>query len=488
MRKKELVAIVFLLVLAFLLRFYQLSSIPPGLYIDEVSIGYNAYTILTKGEDEYGEKYPFLFRSLDDYKPPVYIYTTSLSILLFGKNEFAVRFPSAFFSVLTIPIFFLFLSNLFKKKTIPLISSFILTISPWHLQFGRGGFEVSLGLFLFTTGCFFASLFLKNNKLLFLVFAFTFLALSAYSYHTFRILAPITSIVFLVFFLKKIGIKKLIILILILIVLFLPFFTLSFSKTGITRFRQTHAFTTYKTTEYPLVFWKNYLAHFSFLFLFSRGDGIGRHQIVDFGPLLRFELPLTLLGLYTLWKIKNKSRGFIIFLLLTSPIPASLATPSPHTLRSLPMILPISILAALGVILLVKRAKIFAFLISIFFTLEFSLYLHYYFLHYPKTSLMDWGGGYKELVEKTTKYADKYPIVAVSNKLQFAYIYFLFYNDKLKIVTTNELWNKKVFGNQPILYISLYIDKNTNKPSNKLIDTVYLPNLNKDGFAQLWEI
>ena len=59
--------ILFLIViLAFLLRFYQLSTNPPGLNLDEVAIGYNAYSILRTGRDEYGKFLPIVFRSHDD--------------------------------------------------------------------------------------------------------------------------------------------------------------------------------------------------------------------------------------------------------------------------------------------------------------------------------------------------------------------------------------------------------------------------------------
>lgn len=43
------------LILAAVLRFWNLGSIPPHLRNDEASFGYNAYSILTTGKDEHGE-------------------------------------------------------------------------------------------------------------------------------------------------------------------------------------------------------------------------------------------------------------------------------------------------------------------------------------------------------------------------------------------------------------------------------------------------
>src|SRR5258706_13079528 len=101
MKKSNLVLALIVLFGAFL-RFYHIDTLPPGLYIDEVSIGYNAYTILTTGKDEYGVIFPLFFRSFGDYKPPVYIYMTSGAMAISGKNEYAVRLLSSLFETATI--------------------------------------------------------------------------------------------------------------------------------------------------------------------------------------------------------------------------------------------------------------------------------------------------------------------------------------------------------------------------------------------------
>src|SRR5947208_1068171 len=86
--------------LTIVLRFFQLGVNPPSLDWDEASMGYNAYSILKTGADEYGNALPLSFRSFDDYKPPVYIYLTVPAIAIFGLNEFAVRLPAAVIGVI----------------------------------------------------------------------------------------------------------------------------------------------------------------------------------------------------------------------------------------------------------------------------------------------------------------------------------------------------------------------------------------------------
>jgi len=46
------VILVLIIALAFFLRFYKVTSIPPSLNWDETSIAYNAYSILKTGKDE----------------------------------------------------------------------------------------------------------------------------------------------------------------------------------------------------------------------------------------------------------------------------------------------------------------------------------------------------------------------------------------------------------------------------------------------------
>ena len=96
------------------LRLCMLDRVPPGFNQDEASIGYNAYSILKTGKDEYGKVMPIYFKAFGDQKLPVYIYATAASEAVLGVNEFAVRFPSAFFGILCLPLLYLLVEKLEK--------------------------------------------------------------------------------------------------------------------------------------------------------------------------------------------------------------------------------------------------------------------------------------------------------------------------------------------------------------------------------------
>src|SRR3989344_4114010 len=101
---KKYVPLIFIVTLAFFLRIYKISNFPPGLYSDETTYGYNAYSLLKTGADEYGKVWPLTFKSFGDYKPPMTAWLTIPAIAAFGLNEFSVRLPAAIAGTLTVLI------------------------------------------------------------------------------------------------------------------------------------------------------------------------------------------------------------------------------------------------------------------------------------------------------------------------------------------------------------------------------------------------
>jgi len=115
-------------------RFYKLGEAPAA------AQGYSAYSILKTGKDEFGKAFPIVFRSFTDFKTPVYIYLLVPLIPLFDLTKFTVRFPSFFFSILTIPFLYLLLKEITPKKLggpLALIATLLLSISPWHVLFDK---------------------------------------------------------------------------------------------------------------------------------------------------------------------------------------------------------------------------------------------------------------------------------------------------------------------------------------------------------------
>ncbi len=99
---KKLLPVFFIVLLAVALRLWHLGSVPSSMNADEIAIGYNSYSILKTGKDEYGASMPLSFRSFDDYKAPLYIYLTVPFVALLGLTDIAVRLPSAVAGIITV--------------------------------------------------------------------------------------------------------------------------------------------------------------------------------------------------------------------------------------------------------------------------------------------------------------------------------------------------------------------------------------------------
>lgn len=489
MLQKNLLLIIIITIAAFL-RFYQLGTNPPSLDWDEVSNGYNAYSILKTARDEYGTFLPPTFKAFGDYNPALSVYLLVPSIAIFGLNEFAVRFPSALFGTLTVLLTYFLAKKLFadskpkfeigiignylpfRRKTIqfdiPTIASLLLAISPWHLQFSRYDHEANFMVFFAILGLVLL-LYSKNdilpdlggsrfsrsdsddvsssasslrrgkhrgihgfkNKYWFLVLSSIAFGLAINTYHGAKLWIPLFLIAIIFWFRKEIfnlG-SRLLAPVLILMISLVPMFinlTNTFvrsSSVGI--FSRSDTFST---------FISGYLSHFSPNFLFIQGDSIGRHSVPGMGMLYVFELPLIILGLITLIKKGSTSSKFLLTWLVLAPIPAALATPTPHALRAITFLPVWSIIAAFGIktilnVSLSKKIKL-AIIVGLISIAVYNVvtYLHLYYKHYPKQKAADWQDGYSQMVQFVDKIKDQYSVIAMTNYYGRPYIFVLFWS------------------------------------------------------------
>ena len=115
MKKLSTFILVLAILLGSVLRLWNISNYPQ-LNADEAALGYNAYSLLNTGKDEFGTFWPLVFRSFDDYKPGVYVYLTLPFVKVFGLNPLAVRLPSLILSVVSILFLYLLVIELTRNN------------------------------------------------------------------------------------------------------------------------------------------------------------------------------------------------------------------------------------------------------------------------------------------------------------------------------------------------------------------------------------
>src|SRR3989344_1848019 len=405
-----------IILIAAVLRLWQIGQVPPSPDWDEAALGYNAYSILKTGRDEYGTWLPVVLRSFDDYKPPLYMYLAIPFVGLFGLETWAVRLPSAIAGILAvIGTYFLVKELLPNSKRfviwnlsfgIPGVAALLLAISPWHIQFSRIAFEANISV---TINIWAVFLFLRGlRKRIFLYLSAFIFGLGFYAYHSERIFLPILVITLVVLYRKELLKKRREFLFAAIVgfVTISPILLTFLDPATLSRLRGTSSFAdqtpllsrsvaklerdAQTANPWGIVFdnrrivWVNtllegYLSHYSLRWLFLTGDN-PRHHAPDMGLLYIVELPFVLWGLYHLvitWR--EKSSRLVILWFLAAPIAAAPTTGLPHAIRTLVFLPTFQILTPIGILNLWKKNRLLLVFAFLLLTVNFAYYLHMYF-------------------------------------------------------------------------------------------------------------
>ena len=471
--KKEYLILGFILLIAALLRFWQLGHIPISPDWDEAALGYNAYSVMLTGKDEYGKFLPIVLQSFNDYKPALYMYLVIPSIKLLGLTVFAVRLPSAIMGLIAVFTTYFLVKELFDRKNLALLTAFLMAISPWHIQFSRVAFEANTGL---TFNLLLILFFLKGlKKSYFLLPAALFAGLNIYVYQADKVFTPLLVLILTLIYRKElfsISKKYLFSAVFIGIIIVLPMVLYTFTTKGsLTRVegtsifeapipisnidlaaknlkdKQNHDIFGLVVDNRRVVYAKeiigNYFYHYDLNWLFIQGEdtnplnNILRHQATGMGNLYIFDIPFLLIGIYILFFGEfKKSTKFLIFLwFLAVPIPASITWDVPNSVRTLNFLPTFQIFIALGLFAAYNFAKRFRFgfvlllLVAVFGFFNFTYYLDQYFVQYNYFSSSYWQYGYEKLIPDIQKIQNNYKKVVISSTIPLdqSYIFFLFY-------------------------------------------------------------
>ena len=427
------------------LYFHKLDSIPSGFYIDEALPGYNAYSLLKTGKDEYGKSFPVALRFLGFYNPPLYTYFTVPSVAFFGLTVFATRFVAALTGLLLIVTTFLFLRLLKINKTSVLLGTLLFTISPWVVLYSRLGDEVGLAFLFFCLGVLFSIWGLKRPALFAL--SIFFLSASSYTAYTERFLAPLYVIGFTLLFRKDLfsKIKKfelipafavgLITQIPHLTILFTPAFFPKKSLFSATVASQAEKIAHFLPMQVSILlgflreFLANYIQYFSPGPLFFIPDPDLQRSMPELAVFYPWMAIPYLVGLYFLWKRRKEMiYRVLIMLMLISPLPAALTRDPFASHRAFPLVLPIIAITTLGIDKLIAGRQIKLWLSLAILLILGSLVLLWrsYFVFLPAERAKVWGYGFQQLAEEIKKRPNAHFLIERS-RIKPAYVMLAFH-------------------------------------------------------------
>ena len=434
------------------LRLLWLDKYPAGFTPDEAAFGYNAYSILKTGKDEWGTpwwKLPYTnLRSFGDYKLPLYSFLAIPGIKIFGLNEFTTRLPNALLGTMAILAVYLCATKLLKQSSIGLAAAALLAISPWAISLSRGAFEANLATFFLPLGLY---LYLANKSF----FSALVFSLGAYSYHSTRAITPLILALTFIFY-KRINWKfVLLFTIFSLPIIFSVLGTASSRISDVGLFNPTDNWNGVATRRFEarnrglsdaisrlfsnkLIYtvsttFKNYVSYFSPQFLFTSGAGEATYGMIPGrGVLYYIEIPLLISFLLLLTKRPTSQTWFLLSLILVSALPAALSKGPGYPANRVAVLIPFLYIAiSLGLVNLLTSLKDYRKTLTIALLCAYSLslifFLEDYVYHAPSINPQAMTYGWRELAPRLKSIARRFTDVRISRSLSEPPIFVAFY-------------------------------------------------------------
>lgn len=391
----------------------NLQTIPTSVHGDEGETALQALEILKGRVDIIGVGW---------YDLPLLSFVPhAITIAIFGENIIGNRLGSVIFGFLTVPIFYLFINELFKTR-VAFISTLLLATSHMWIALSRLGITYVQATFLMLAALYFLFKALRTQKLRYFIFTGIFLGLSFYSYYAVRILPFIMVLPIFHYFLKSGITKKTLLQIGILIISAIVIF----SPQGLFYLKNPNTFSS--RTNSVFIFsssgkqWTNYNKSDPEIFLeqtkrtFNIFAGDNSTQYGYKGQLIEYiTLTFFLVGaIYVLRYFFQKSLLLFTWLILALLGQILTTMPTPIFLPRFVIGLPVFfIFSALGFDVLYKITKRYNLKYILVLTILLIIFynLRIYFIEYPKqleTGIA--GGGFHELTPmKIAKYLTALP-------------------------------------------------------------------------------
>lgn len=341
-----------ILVIATFLRLYHFTTTPPGLYPDEAIDGNNAAEIATTGH--------FQTFYVEDYgREGLYVNIVAVLLKIFPVHEpWIIRIPAAIAGILTVLGLYFLAREMFEERT-ALLASFLLATSVWHINFSRIGFRAILAPLLLVWAVYllirgFHTEF-RSEASWYMITGGIVYGLGFYTYIAYRI-TPLLLLLFIPFFKHRPEFwKRVFLFVFVTFLAGLPIgwyflkhpadFSGRLSQLSVTRFSnpfERFALNVAKTAE---------------MFNFE-GDFNWRHNLRGAPELF---LPVGILFIFGLilgfvFLVRPRNEGPSTFALLltflwmaVAALPPALSDVGiPHALRSILMLPPAMLLAAIG--------------------------------------------------------------------------------------------------------------------------------------------
>lgn len=434
--------IIAVLWLAMALRCVALDQVPPALHSEEAVNGYEAYSLLKTGRDQWGNPWPVTIRGFNDYRRPGFIYSLIPFVATLGLSAFGVRAAAAVWGLLGVLFTYRLARDMFGWPA-GTLAGLMLAISPWHLPFSRLGVEATLTILTVVLGVLCAWRWFISKRRAWLIGAGLAFGLSLYTQPTAQAFTPLMAAAFVLVSARRVWqykrVAMLAALVLVLTTIPLVYSLASNPQT----WNRLDAVGVLRPDE-PLyksltIVGRQWLGHFSPDYLFVHGDAQKYYHPPGFGQLYAVDallLPLGVLGMF--WARKNRSAGALLMAWIAlGALPAALTIQemgTPHSMRGIFGLPAYAIVSAQGIMTIWNARHLGTrWRMALLGTLAGLLiwnaatFLQNYFVVYPVRAARAFEYGVKEAVEYITAHEDEYDAIVVTNWISQPHIFVLFF-------------------------------------------------------------
>jgi hypothetical protein len=316
--KPTIVPFLFFLIFAvgIFARVWEFNQVPPGINVDEASIGLEAYDLYHFGVDRNGESFPVYFMSWGSGMDVLEAYIL-IPFMSLGLTPFTVRFPILLSGIVTLLLVFIIGKRILGIK-FALIFMFLLAISPWHILLSRWGHDENIVPFIFFLGFIFVLMSARKNY--WFILAMLFFGLSVYAYIANFVAVPVflACAVPILLVSERVKVRTLLIgaalftilAIPLLLFVFINYFGWQIIQLGIFTIPRLPldarflVMTSSADNNILLTSLKNVWAEARFLFI-TQTDGNIWNVVEPYGYLYAFSFPFAIVGAYLLVKSKK---------------------------------------------------------------------------------------------------------------------------------------------------------------------------------------
>jgi len=183
-----------------------------------------------------------------------------------------------------------------------------------------------------------------------------------------------------------------------------------------------------KLTYFVDVISRHYLYAFSPDFLFLSQEGSGIYSLWSRGNLYLIELPLLLIGIFSLWKKQKSVFIFGMLAMIIAALPSAIG-PAPFTYatRASFMLPWLALFIAFGIYILIQKIRILAIVVIVLYAYYIGGYLNQYYFEWPRYSAKSYAKDQKDLVAFITSYPDTKATFLITNVSDMFFLQYAFY-------------------------------------------------------------